>query len=360
MHSFQLGWIEGFYGKPWSWAERAEMVGHLSRSGYRYYIYAPKDDGYLRRFWREPFSRERTEHLESLIDVCHRHGVEFGIGLSPLGINRSFDAESLTHLKKKIEAFNLLGVDRVSVLFDDMRGDFPDLAQTQATILHRIGDLSRAKRLSMCPTYYSNDPILDKIFGNRPQTYLVDLGRALDPSIGVYWTGERICSKSQDLRDLEQVRERLGRKPLLWDNYPVNDTPAMCKFLHLRGFSDRPAGLSEILGEHGINPMNQPELSRIPAETLVMNYAQKEGYRATQAFSDAAREILGPELAAKVTADLPVFQDAGLDGISPNQKDALLSDYRRFDHPAAREIANWLQGQYVVTAEQIEATHGRF
>jgi hypothetical protein len=45
----ELGMIEGFYGKPWTWEEREENVAWLARHGYRFYLYAPKADPFLRQ-----------------------------------------------------------------------------------------------------------------------------------------------------------------------------------------------------------------------------------------------------------------------------------------------------------------------
>ena len=356
--SFQLGWIEGFYGKPWSWQERLELVELLAHAGYRSYVYAPKMDHFLRKRWREPFPRAQIQQFEKLIDSCHAAEVTFGIGISPLGVCRSLDAQSWSDLKAKIEVIDSLGVDRLDILFDDMRGDFPDLARTQAEILHRVADFSKARTFTICPTYYSEDPVLERMFGPRPGGYLEELGRKLDPKIGVYWTGERIVSKRYSPSHLADVSQKLARKLTLWDNYPVNDTPALCKFLHLRGFTGRPAEMAEYLREHMINPMNQPHLSLIPAGTLVMNYAQSDSYSAAQAFTDCAREILGDAFGGEVETDLSLFADAGLDSISAEQKTALLAKYSCFDHPAAREIENWLKGDYLITAEQIRETHG--
>ena len=49
----QLGLIEGYYGKLWSWQAREETIAFLKLHGYDFYIYAPKADPYLRKRWRE-------------------------------------------------------------------------------------------------------------------------------------------------------------------------------------------------------------------------------------------------------------------------------------------------------------------
>ena len=48
---FSYGLIEGFYGKPWTWDDRDGCVSFLCENGYRFYIYAPKTDPYLREKW---------------------------------------------------------------------------------------------------------------------------------------------------------------------------------------------------------------------------------------------------------------------------------------------------------------------
>jgi hyaluronoglucosaminidase len=141
----------------------------------------------------------------------------------------------------KLRALDEIGIDDLAILFDDTRGDVPDLAAREAEIVHAALATTRASRVVMCPTYYSDDRMLDVVFGERPSGYLDDLGRRLDPRVGVYWTGEEICAREFSPGHLARVAESLQRKPTLWDNYPVNDGPQMSRFLHLRGFTGRPA-----------------------------------------------------------------------------------------------------------------------
>jgi hyaluronoglucosaminidase len=157
---FQLGLIEGFYGQAWSWQTRREYAAFLAQAGYSFYFYAPKSDPYFRKKWREPLPRDLYDNLESLVDYFHRSHLEFGVGLSPYEIYMSFDSDTKKQLFSRIEILNSLKVDRLAVLFDDMKGDCPTLAQTQVDILHWVREHSTAKHLIVCPTYYSSDPIL--------------------------------------------------------------------------------------------------------------------------------------------------------------------------------------------------------
>ena len=45
----ELGLIEGYYGLPWDWASRERVMRRLAGAGYRFFMYAPKADAFLRR-----------------------------------------------------------------------------------------------------------------------------------------------------------------------------------------------------------------------------------------------------------------------------------------------------------------------
>ena len=349
-----LGIIEGFYGPLWSWEERRQLVAALAPHGYRNYWYAPKADAFLRRRWNEPHPQAEADELAGFARFCRNHGVRFGIGLSPFEVFNHFDDSAKTALRDKLAAFDQLGITDLAILFDDMKSDTPELAARQADIIHWVADRSTADQLTVCPSYYSDDPVLDRVFGPRPEHYLEDLGKALDPSVQVFWTGEEVCSREISPGHLQRVSEALGRKPVLWDNYPVNDGDRMSRHLHLRAFTGRPAANGPCLSGHAINPALQPTLTVIPAITLARSYEQGAGYQYGKAFQLAAEEVLGKELAQQVQADLLLLQDAGLHRLSTERHQALTACYQRFDHPAAREILHWLAGRYLVTDEMVQ------
>src|SRR5438132_2013253 len=90
----QLGIVEGYYGKPWSWQARADVIGTLAPHGFGFYFYAPKADSFLRKRWREPHPAEVFERLKLLGTYCRSKQVRFGVGLSPYEIYRAFDAQA--------------------------------------------------------------------------------------------------------------------------------------------------------------------------------------------------------------------------------------------------------------------------
>jgi hyaluronoglucosaminidase len=349
----ELGLVEGYYGKPWSWRAREETIAFLAPRGYRFYLYAPKADPYLRRRWREPHPAETAEDLHRLATRCRELGVRFGVGLSPFEIYRDFDAPAQADLARKLADLDAMGVEYLGILFDDMRGDLPGLANAQARIVHWIAERSGAKRLIVCPTYYTDDPILDRVFGVRPAHYLERLGARLDPAIDVFWTGEEVCSHAFGVGHLARVAEQLGRKPFIWDNYPVNDGPVMSQYLHLRAFTGRPAAMAGLVTAHAINPASQPILTRIPALTLAESYAEGDAYQYGAALAHAASEVLGEALGRTVQRHLSWFADQGLDRLGDGAA-RLRARYEAIDHPGAREIVDWLDGAWRITRETME------
>lgn len=343
----ELGLIEGFYGKQWSWAEREDQARFLKGAGYGFYIYAPKHDEWLRKLWREDYPQAEADALVRLSRVSAELGISFGVGFSPFEVYRDFNDEAKAALKRKLEFFDAAGMTELAILFDDMRSDTPRIAETQAQIITWMAERSKARRIVACPSIYSDDPQLPRIFGAAPPTYLEDLAARLDPAIGLFWTGEEVCSREFSPGHLARIAERMGRKPMLWDNYPVNDGPRMSPYLYIRAFTGRPASIGAQLAAHAVNPALQPTLTRIPLLTLAESYRRGEAYEYGAAFQRAATAVLGPELAALVTRHLNVLHDTGLDRLAPETVQRLRERYAPFSaHPAAREILAWLDGAY--------------
>jgi len=339
----ELGVIEGYFGRPWQHEDRKLVLTRLRELRFSFFHYAPKADAFLRRRWREPYPPARLAELTDLSSHCRGQGLRFGVGLSPYELYRNFSVTARNDFIAKLKELDEIGIDDLAILFDDTRGDVPDLAAREAEIVHTALDTTRASRVLMCPTYYSDDRMLDVVFGQRPQGYLQELGRRLDPRVGVYWTGEEICAREFSPGHLAHVAECLRRKPTLWDNYPVNDGPVMSRFLHLRAFTGRPSVIGTFVAAHAINPALQPHLSLLPAATLAASYRDGAAYCYMAAFREAASELAGAHFAETLEEDLHALQDRGWHELEQD-RERLRHRYAAFEHPAAREVVRWLGG----------------
>lgn len=351
MSQFYYGVIEGFYGRQWPWAVRNDYAGFLSAHGFACYIYAPKGDAFLRSRWREPLPQDTFEQLRQLASHYQQQGVRWGIGLSPLGLAESYSAADRIALQSKVAQLNELNPDILCILFDDSRGDFADLAHRQCTIVEDICAQSHAAEFVVCPTYYSFDPVLQQLFGRMPNNYLQNLGTGLDPAIEVFWTGNQVISAAYSAPDIERIAKLIRRKPLLWDNYPVNDGKATSNFLNLRPYSQRPAQLKDWCSGHIVNPMNQPLLSQLVLQSLQKLYGDSGNYRPSKQLGEGLLLLHHNAFQQQLNLDAHDFQDRGLAARSATDNQALARLYRNFNHPASNEVADWLEGKYAFDPE---------
>ncbi len=255
--------IEGFFGHPWDWPARLSTAEFLHDFGYQFYIYAPKADPFLRRRWREPLPTETMKPLSELHTRCHQVGVSLGIGLTPFEIYLNFDAKARMSLRSKVLQINEVGVEVLCILFDDMRGDVEGLPDLQARVIADVCGWSNAQSFIVCPTYYSYDPRPARQFGSPGKSYLRDFTRLIDPSIDIFWTGEKVISEGYSAKHLVDVANEIGRKPFIWDNHVSNDSKSRTNHLFLDPSTSSWALPVDFVAGLAINPMNQRYLSRI-------------------------------------------------------------------------------------------------
>jgi hyaluronoglucosaminidase len=342
--SFTFGIIEGFFGQAWSWADRLVWAKFLATIGGNLYIYAPKKDPFLRRRWREPIAPQHFAQLRDCRLAYRSAGVEFGVGITPFDLQHELSPADRSALHNKITQLNELELDHLAILFDDMRGDFPDLAAIQLEIIDFIINISNAQKFSICPTYYSDDPVLEKVFGDRPQDYW-DTLRSLDPSIDIFWTGEKVCSQEYSPAHLAATQERFDRPVLLWDNYPVNDGQRLTTKVHFHDIGQRDARIKDGCAGQLMNPMNQPLLSRIAVATM----ARVHQLASKTPPSDCHTEIkkfAAADLAKLMIRDAQQFAVVGLDGMNKEDCVTLARQYSQCHDPMAIEIVDWLNGKY--------------
>lgn len=304
------GVIEGFYGRPWTFDERADAIRFLADVGMNAYVYAPKDDPRHRADWRQPYDPDDLEAFRRLAAVGQEVGVRVGFAISP-GLD--LDPRSPSDLDALVRKTGVM-VDRgwtwIVLAFDDIPTR-PDAGPEQAAVAsHLLGALTARTpgvELTLVPTEY---------VGTRPSPYLRELGSALDPRIGVMWTGPTVCSPRISGTDADAWSAALGgRLPLLWDNVPVNDG-SMASSLHLGPYRGRDAALGGSVAGILLNPMNQALCSRITIAAAAEYAAAPDGFDADAAWRRAIERVaagrtwLGP--IASALADSPVVDPRDL------------------------------------------------
>ena len=272
---FLAGVIEGFYGPPWTQAERIEMLDWMAQGALNTYLYAPKDDLKQRAIWRELYDDAEAEDLRQLIAECGRRSIRFVSALSP-GLDIRFSSEAdLESLKSRFAQLLALGCCHFALFFDDIPdrldpedalrwGTFASAQCAIANILFRwIRERCSEARFLFCPTPYCSRMVDSGLGG---EGYLNTVGAELALEIDVFWTGPDIISREISVDHVKELQTILRRKPLIWDNLHANDYDGRRFFCG--PYQGRP---TELLGEVSglmINPNTEFELNFVPLRTL--------------------------------------------------------------------------------------------
>src|SRR5690349_1789044 len=177
------GIVEGFYGTPWTHAQRLDAISFLAPRGLNAYVYAPKDDAKHRADWRVPYDDRELAEFRELAAHADAHGARFGFAISP-GLDITYESDDdraavLAKLRPLLDA----GVPWFLLLLDDIPMQ-PGIAPRQAALATWLLDELRVARadaaLTLCPTGY---------VGTRPSPYLGELGAGLPDAVDVMWTG---------------------------------------------------------------------------------------------------------------------------------------------------------------------------
>ncbi|HEY7715070.1 MAG TPA: beta-N-acetylglucosaminidase domain-containing protein [Candidatus Binatia bacterium] len=364
--SFQRrGVVEGFFGMPWSMTQRAALFDLGAARGMNTYLYAPKDDPYHRQLWRQPYPTKDWRKLCALIRRAQDQRIEFVYGFHPGANLRFSDEQPIRLLLKKAERFYDAGVRTFAVLFDDIasrlshardrRAFHNSLARAEGSWLARIRATEPGtwKHVEwwICPSYYSEDPLLERVFGRFEANFLEILARHLPVDAACFWTGPSVVCQTISLAHVRRIGKILKRRLLLWDNYPVNDL-SMSDELHLGPLQGRDPHLPEHVYGYLNNPLLQAELSLIPLATCFDYAAAPAAYDAETSWTRIIKEKFGVPALSHWRA-MREFCDSQTRAkkhrrriaLAPGRRARLraalayLEAHRR--HPWAREIGPW-------------------
>jgi beta-N-acetylglucosaminidase len=296
------GTIEGFYGPPWSHRQRLEHLAFSADVGLDTYVYAPKDDPYHRRRWREPYPAEELALIAELAREAERVGVRFSYAVHPaLDMRFADDGEHAT-LAAKAEQLRLAGVGSFALLFDDVPygltdgqdvGRFGDGAAGSGaahgyTVTRFAEGFLASNGLSgpllACPTDYA---------GIADSPYRDAFGDAVPADVLVAWTGSDVVVGTVTRADIDRAAASYRRPVVLWDNFPVNDFDRSRVFLG--PLTGRTADLVDApLAGVLANPMIEAVPSRIALATVADWARDPRRYEPSAALRAALDRVAGP------------------------------------------------------------------
>jgi hypothetical protein len=303
------GVIEGYYGPPYSFAARLDLLRFLPRAGLDTYIFAPKLDPYHRDRWREPYPAEWMTHFADLARAGRESNVRFVYALSPGG---GFDPDSddPARLIDKLGVLFDVGVRDFCLLFDDLATT--SRAADPAVQVRLIADTRAAlrrrdPRTSLCfiSHYYAgtaddfraSHSTFDGMFP-IPSATAYQAYAELPRDIAMLWTGPRVFANPLRSADAEAYADFVRRPVVAWDNFPVNDV-ILSRELFLSPYRAREPGVVGALDGIVLNTMLQPEASKLALWTAGRFFADPDRYDPDAAFDEALLEIAGSATAAQ-------------------------------------------------------------
>lgn len=326
------GTVEGFYGTPWSHADRIDQLRFYGQFKMNTYIYGPKDDPFHSANWREPYPANEANQIKELTAEATRNKVDFVWAIHP-GQDIQWNATDSNNVITKFGQMYDLGVRAFAVFFDDISGEGTNAAK-QAGLMNFIQKEFIEKKkdiqpLIMCPTEYNRSW--------AKTDYLDILGEQLDQAVQIMWTGNRVVDDIT-LEGLEWVNKRIQRPAYIWWNFPVSD---YCRDHLLMGPSyglDTQA--SNAMSGFVANPMERAEASKVALFGVAMYSWNIHSYDPQFAWEKAC-EYLMPKAAIAFKTFCENNSDPGPNGHLYRREESA-----RYEKQADRFLAGYRNGSF--------------
>lgn len=259
------GFIEGYYGNPWSTQDRVNLMQWGGYYKLNAYVYAPKDDPKHNSKWRELYTeQELTEKIEPLAEAGNTSKCRFVFALHPFMYNpitsSNYDS-SVAILKEKFTQVMDHGVRQIAILADDagnqgstlytrLCNDMTDWLHEKQAEKNADGTLKYPglkDTLIFCPVNYMGWG--ESWYANLPKT------------VQVINTGGRVWGKV-DNNFTSSFTNNSGVAPFMWINWPCTDnsksTLSMGGYENALGTDVQPGKVQGVV----LNPMQQSEPSK--------------------------------------------------------------------------------------------------
>lgn len=219
------GYIEGYYGRLFTFQERIELLETLSILGCKNYLYAPKEDVCHRFKWRKPYDADWRAEFSQFCAEAKDKQIFIWAGIAP-GLDFDFAEPSTDtqHLCAKAHQVLDAGADGLVVMFDDISDDVSQFARLGLNEGASHGALASMLRerfdvpILLVPRLYA-----DEIEGDV-SAYAKGLEDNLHQDIGVLICGEQIVAKQVNSPDrMGMLGQIISHQKVIWDNYYCND-----------------------------------------------------------------------------------------------------------------------------------------
>lgn len=280
------------------------------------YVYAPKDDPYQRARWSVLYPEPQLNQMKTLVTTAKADGIQFvysispgipaplpGQTLTPQMINQSITYSSVADrqkLENKVNQMESLGVHTFMLSFDDIETRLKPADQKVYGRMYERAQMQLANQILQDER--RRDPKFELWFAPTSYYGLIDgpywqtLRSTLSPNIQAIWTGKWVINKTITTEQAEEITRLYGRKPILWDNYPVNDYTYDVNQSHqlmMGPLQGRDPTLPSHLAGYISNPMLQEDASKLALQTVAGYLQTPAAYQPLAAWNEAIQRMPG-------------------------------------------------------------------
>jgi hyaluronoglucosaminidase len=289
----ERGVVEGFYGNPFSQADRIRQFEFYGKNKMNAYIYGPKDDPYhgFSNRWRDPYPAADAQRIKELIVKAHENKVNFVWAVHPGNDIKWTDNNGdgvIDDFKACVNKFELmyqLGVRSFAVFFDDIGGVGTDPVN-QAKMMNYLNAEFVQKKpdvqpLILCPTQYNQ--------AWSSGDYLSILGTQMDKSVRIMWTGKSVV-RMIDKETMDWINSRIQRNAYIWLNYPVTDY--VIDHLLMGPVVGNSTAIAQQLSGFTANPMEYAEASKVALYSIADYAWNMKKFNPQTSWINAMKHIL--------------------------------------------------------------------
>ena len=255
------GFIEGYYGNPWSTEDRKKLMEWGGYYKLNSYFYAPKDDPKHNSKWRELYTDEEIEtKIKPLAEAGNKSKCRFVFALHPYMYNairynseENYQAD-LKVLQAKFEQVIKAGVRQIAILADDA-GNVGGANYTK-TLTDMTAWLKEMQKTY--PDLKLTLPFCTQEYMSNGQSYY----RNFPANIQIVMTGGRVWGEVTN-NFTTTFTNNAGRGPYMWINWPCTDNSK--KHLIMGGYTTflHPGVDPNKIQGIVLNPMQQSEPSKV-------------------------------------------------------------------------------------------------
>ena len=258
------GFIEGYYGNPWSVEDRSELMRWSGYYKLNSYFYAPKDDPKHNANWRDLYTDQEIETMiKPLAQAGNESKCRFVYALhpymkdathpNPLRHDANYEAD-LKVMQDKFAQVIDAGVRQIAILADDA----PNVGGSNyIKMLNDMTDWLKEKQKTY-PDLKLTLPFCVQEYMGWGQSYFSDF----PDNVQIIMTGGQVFGEASE-NFTNSFMNTVGRGPYLWINWPCTDNSK--NHLIMGGYDTflhpgvNPSKVEGIV----LNPMQQSEPSKV-------------------------------------------------------------------------------------------------